>query len=107
MKFFSYFSLRNIKLFLKVAGTKIYETVIKQILLFALQETKQYALGVAQQVTSEIAADPSLLTDSQKRGEAYKRIKEQAEKDGKELSDSVINFAIEAAVTAFKERTGG
>lgn len=54
----------------------------------------------ANKVIAELAATD--LTDASKRLEAFKRIKEYAISQGKELSDSLVNLLIELAVTRYK-----
>lgn len=54
----------------------------------------------ANKVIAELAVTD--LTDASKRLEAFKRIKEYAISQGKQLSDSIINLLIELAVTRYK-----
>lgn len=93
---------KRIRFFLKVAATNIYESVIKPLMAFALNEAKRTALEIATGVIKDIASDPGLITDAQKRAAAFERIKQRAKDAGHELKDSVINYAIEAAVNAVK-----
>ncbi len=93
---------KKIRFFLKVAATNIYESVIKPLMAFALNEAKRTALEIATSVIAEIAKDPGIVTDAQKRNTAFERIKQEAKDAGHDLKDSVINYAIEAAVTAAK-----
>jgi len=54
----------------------------------------------ANQVIAELAVTD--LTDASKRLEAFKRIKDYAISQGKQLSDSLVNLLIELAVTRYK-----
>jgi hypothetical protein len=61
---------------------------------------------IALQVVADIAADKTLITDDEKRKAAFDRIKDQLIAGGisigVEVTDSMINRAIEAAVAAHK-----
>jgi hypothetical protein len=70
----------------------------------AFSEATKIAIGMfsafALKVVIELAATD--LTSTAKRAEAFKKIKDEAIKQGKTLSDSVINLLIELAVEKYK-----
>jgi len=59
---------------------------------------------IAIRVVQEVAADPSIITDEDKRKAAFKRIQQYAVTEGIEAKDSLINLAIELAVQYLKKK---
>lgn len=57
---------------------------------------------LAIEIVKEIADDPTLLTDEEKRNAAFERLKSAALDKGIETRDSLISLAIELAVTYCK-----
>lgn len=70
-------------------------TAIKQIVLSGLIE-------IAREVVAEIAADPSMVSNEEKRKAAINRIKDKLLKSGKTAKDSLINLALELALQELK-----
>lgn len=64
----------------------------------ALAQLRELAIDVVK----EIALDVTLFSDEEKRNEAFKRLKTRAESRGIEARDSILNLAIELALTYCK-----
>ncbi len=73
--------------------------IFEDVLVVTLLKMKDFAL----QVIEEIAKDPSIVRNEDKRDEAYKRIKS---KFGG-VKDSIINLIIELCVIAIKKKLRG
>ena len=67
------------------------------VLGMVLGKLKEFALSTISGLNSEN------LTDSAKREQAFKAIKERAKTEGRLLRDSLINLALEMAVTYLKK----
>ena len=93
--------LKAIRAFIALARSKIKEVVFI-ILNFLRDSATQYAIKIAKKVVAEVQNDPAVLYDEDKRKEAFRRIKEYAALEGREVRDSVVNFAIETVVAYFK-----
>jgi len=66
----------------------------------ALAQLRELAIDVVR----EIAQDRTLITDEEKRNEAFARLKARAESRGIEAKDSIINLAIELTVSWLKNK---
>ncbi len=79
----------------------IIEALIRLILKAVFPELLEIALSVVQ----EIQNGPQTLTNEEKRTAAFERIKKKLKESEKDAKDSVINLAIELAVSYVKGLT--
>jgi hypothetical protein len=80
-----------------------FKKFISQLFSGALAQMLAALQDIAQNAIEQVAADPSIITDEDKRKAAFKIIAEYAQSRGLEAKDSIINLAIELAVAAFKK----
>lgn len=73
--------------------------LFKGALEIALAALKDIAI----QAVTQVAADPKILTNEDKRKEAAKIVAEYAKGRGIEAGDSVVNLAVELAVQYIKK----
>ncbi len=85
------------KIFSWIKGSGLFQRVAATLAGKAVESIRDLALAVV----SELAAGN--LTGEEKRSIAFSRIKEAAIREGKEISTSAINLAIEMAVALIKE----
>ena len=75
---------------------------LAELLKGALEILLAALLDIAKQAVAQVAADPKILTNDDKRKAAAKIIADYAKQKGINAGDSVINLAIELAVQDFK-----
>lgn len=85
-------ALRAFKRFLK----EVYTLTV----MIIMAEVKDLAL----ETVKEIANEPSLITDEEKRNAAFERLKAKTVKRGKFVKTHLLNQLIEMAVTYWKNR---
>lgn len=75
-------------------------TILKPSVMVWLTAIGQRVLELAVEIVTELAR--TQLTNAEKRESAFNFIKEKLESEGKEVRSSLINLAIEIAVTKMK-----
>lgn len=75
---------------------------LKVLFQNAIQKELAVALPIAKKMVLEVAADPSILQQEDKRKAAFARVVDELLASHKEVASSTINLAIELAVKALK-----
>lgn len=78
------------------------QNIVEALLRLILKAVFPELLDIALSVVQEIQNDPEVLTNEQKRTLAFERIKEKLKEGEKDAKDSLINLAIELAVSYVK-----
>lgn len=77
-------------------------TIIKPSVMVWLTGVGQQLLDMALDIVKDLATTD--LSNADKRDTAFDKIKDRLREEGKEVGDSLINLAIEIAVTKIKSR---
>lgn len=85
----------------KLWASKVW-TIIRPSVMVWLTGVGQQLLDLALEIVTDLAT--SDLSNSEKRDTAFDKIKEKLVEEGKEVGDSLINLAIEIAVTKIKSK---
>ena len=80
-------------------------TFLKNVFTKAVQVATDEILDLVQKVVKELSYQN--LTNSEKRGEAYKRVVAELKSSGKEVKENVIRATIELAVLELKQNVEG
>lgn len=78
---------------------------LKAIFQGAVEQALAALKDIAIQVVTEIQNDPKLITDEDKRKEAFKRIKEYSKGRGIQAGNSLVNLLIELSVAYLKNKS--
>lgn len=91
-------------IFFKILFSALWKELFQPLIRFFLKKVGGLLLEIAKDTVKSIQLDPSLISDSIKRATAFAAIKQRMRDEGKEVSDSMVNLAIELALQSIKKR---